>query len=107
MITVTNRIKVKKGMATKMAPMFAQPGPLQQFEGFQKVEVLVSTQFEDYDEMNVVMYWDTKESFAVWRESDAFKESHKRPAGGHGEQTESPLLGSEIIISEVAASISK
>ena len=56
MITVTNRIKVKKGIAEKMAPQFVQPGPLQEFEGFQKVEVLVSTQFEEYDEMSVVMY---------------------------------------------------
>lgn len=108
MITVTNRIKVKKGMATMMAPMFVKPGPLQQFEGFEKVEVLVATQFEDYDEMSVVMYWDTKEHFAAWRESDAFKESHKRPeGGGHAEQGESPMLGSEIIIAEIAASISK
>ena len=109
MITVTNRIKVKKGFAEKMAPKFVQPGPLQQFEGFQKVEVLVATQFEEYDEMSVVMYWDSKESFAVWRESDAFKESHKRPSEGqgHGEQGDSPMLGSEIIIAEVAGTISK
>ena len=107
MITVTNRIKVKKGMATMMAPMFVKPGPLQQFEGFEKVEVLVATQFEDYDEMSVVMYWDTKAHFAAWRETDAFKESHKRPQGGHAEQGESPMLGSEIIIAEIAASISK
>ena len=55
MYTVTNRIKVKKGFAVKMAPNFTKPGPLQQFEGFEKVEVLVSTQFEEYDEMSVVM----------------------------------------------------
>lgn len=107
MITVTNRIKVKKGFAKMMAPKFAQPGPLQQFKGFEKVEVLIATQFEEYDEMSVVMYWDSKEDFAVWRESDAFKESHKRPEGGPGAQGESPMLGSEIVIAEVAASISK
>lgn len=107
MITVTNRIKVKKGFAQKMAPKFVQPGPLQQFEGFQKVEVLISTQFEDYDEMSVVMYWDSMEHFAVWRESDAFKESHKRPAGGQEEAGESPMLGSQIVIAEVAGSVSK
>lgn len=107
MITVTNRIKVKKGFAEKMAPKFVQPGPLQQFEGFQKVEVLVSTQFEEYDEMSVVMYWDSKESFAVWRESDAFKESHKRPSEGQAGQGDSPMLGSQIIIAEVAGTISK
>ncbi|ATP39541.1 heme-degrading monooxygenase IsdG [Solibacillus sp. R5-41] len=108
MITVTNRIKVKKGMAMKMAPNFAKPGPLQQFEGFEKVEVLVSTQFEEYDEMSVVMYWASKENFEAWRESDAFKETHKRPAAStNGEQAESPMLGSQIVVAEVAASVSK
>lgn len=110
MITVTNRIQVKKGFAEKMAPQFVQPGPLQEFEGFQKVEVLVSTQFEEYDEMSVVMYWDSKEKFAVWRESDAFKQSHKRPSEGEGgghHQGESPMLGSQIVIAEVAGTISK
>ncbi|MEK4424666.1 heme oxygenase [Solibacillus sp. FSL K6-1523] len=108
MITVTNRIKVKKGMAMKLAPNFVKPGPLQQFEGFEKVDVLVSTQFEEYDEMSVVMYWATKENFEAWRESDAFKESHKRPAAGaHGEQAESPMLGAQIVVAEVAASVSK
>ena len=115
MITVTNRILVKKGMAKAMAPMFAKPGPLQQFEGFQKVEVLVSEQFEEHDEMNVVMYWDNKENFEAWRSSDAFKEAHKRPAKPegkqaghpHGDKGGSPMLGSQIIISEVVASIAK
>lgn len=107
MITVTNRIKVKKGMAMKMAPNFVKPGPLQQFVGFEKVEVLVSTQFEEYDEMSVVMYWEKKENFEAWRESDAFKESHKRPASAHGEKAESPMLGSQIVIAEVAGFVSK
>ena len=110
MITVTNRIKVKKGFADKMAPNFVRAGPLQQFEGFIKVEVLVATQFEEYDEMSVVMYWEGKENFEAWRESDAFKEAHKRPEsshGGHGEQAESPMLGSQIVVAEVVGSISK
>ena len=50
MIVVTNRICVKKGMGKKMAPMFTKEGPLQSFDGFEKVEVLVSEQ-EDHDEM--------------------------------------------------------
>ncbi len=106
MITVTNRIKVKKGMGEKMAPMFTKPGPLQEFEGFHKVEVLVSTQFEDHDEMQVVMYWDTMEQFEVWRASDAFKESHKRPSGD-APDPDSPVIGSQIVIAKVASSISK
>lgn len=106
MYTVTNRMKIKKGFAVKMAPKFTQPGPLQQFEGFQKVEVLVSTQFEEYDEMSVVMYWDSLESFKKWRESDEFKQSHKRPNNGE-QNAESPMLESLIVTAEVASSITK
>ena len=107
MITVTNRIFVKKGMGKKMAPAFVQPGPLQQFEGFEKVEVLVSEQFEEHDEMNVVMYWDSKENFEAWRSSDAFKAAHKRPEGADEPNPNAPVISSQIIISEVAGSIAK
>lgn len=106
MITVTNRINVKKGMGEKMAPMFAQPGPLQQFEGFEKVEVQVSTQFEDFDELNVVMYWDNEQNFEAWRSSDAFKQAHKRPENGQPDPN-SPVIASKIVVAKVAASITK
>lgn len=102
MYTVTNRIKVKKGLAHKLAPRFTKPGPLLEFDGFVKVEVLVSTQFEDYDEMSVVMYWENLDGFKAWRNSDAFKQAHKRPEGA-----ESPTLESQIIIAEVAAELIK
>ncbi|MEO4052349.1 heme oxygenase [Solibacillus sp. CAU 1738] len=107
MITVTNRIQVKKGMAMKMAPNFTQPGPLQQYEGFHKVEVHVSTQFDEYDEMNVMMYWDSIEAFEVWRNSEDFKATHKRPSAGDEPNPNSPLIKSLIVISEIASSISK
>lgn len=106
MITVTNRIHVQKGMGEKMAPMFTKGGPLEQFEGFLKVEVLVSTQFEEYDEMNVVMYWDTEKHFEVWRSSDAFKQAHKRPTNGEA-NSNSPVIRSEIIVSKVAGTLVK
>ncbi|MED3660707.1 heme oxygenase [Ureibacillus sp. FSL K6-8385] len=100
MYTVTNRIKVKKGFAKKMAPRFTQPGPLLTFKGFRKVEVLVSEQFEDYDEMSVVMYWDTLEDFKAWRDSETFREAHKRPGNGGGE---SPTIDNVVVIAEVAS----
>lgn len=108
MIIVTNRIKVKPGFAAKMAPNFTKPGPLQQFEGFHKVEVWVSTDNPEYDEMNVNMYWETKEAFEVWRSSDAFKAAHKRPEpaeGGEKAPENGPMLGSQIVISELASAI--
>ena len=68
----------------------------------------VSTNNPEYDEMNVNMYWENQEAFEVWRESDAFKAAHKRPepAEGHPQAAEnSPMLGSQLVISELASSI--
>lgn len=104
MITVTNRIQVKKGMGMKMAPAFTANQGLLKFDGFEKVEVNVSTQHEDYDEMQVMMYWNSKEEFEVWRNSDDFKNSHKRDGGNAGE---SPVIKSELIVAEVAAVLTK
>ncbi|MGF7049338.1 heme oxygenase (staphylobilin-producing) [Paenibacillus sp. DS2015] len=104
MIVVTNRIKVKKGMGTVMAPGFTAPGPLDSSEGFVKVEVLLTQNVTEYDELNVNMYWETMDSFTAWRNSDAFKSAHKRPESGSEEANkESPILGSEIITYEVAS----
>lgn len=104
MVVVTNRIKVKKGMGAMMAPGFTAPGPLDTFNGFVKVEVLLTQNLTDYDELNVNMYWEDLESFTTWRNSDAFKAAHKRPEpGSEAEKKESPILGSEIITYEVAA----
>lgn len=105
MYTVTNRIKVKKGYAHKMAPAFTKPGPLQEFDGFVKVEVAICTTFEEFDEMSVVMYWESLDGFEAWRNSDAFKHAHKRPESG--KEGESPMLGSQIVIAEIVSSIGK
>lgn len=104
MIVVTNRIKTKVGFAQKMAPAFTRSSALQQMEGFVKVEVLITQNLTEHDELNVNMYWENEESFMKWRNSDAFKEAHKRPEPGSKEaQQESPILGSQIVVAEVAS----
>ena len=106
MLIVTNRIKTKPGFAEKMAPRFTQPGPLQEMEGFVKVEVTITQNLEEYDELNVNMYWEKEEHYQAWRESDIFKAAHKRPEPGkETEQKDSPLLGSQIVIAKVASVI--
>ncbi|WP_281217161.1 heme oxygenase [Lysinibacillus capsici] len=106
MIIVTNRIQVKPGFAARMAPNFTKPGPLQQFEGFHKVEVLISTDDPTYDEMSVNMYWESKEHFQAWRNSDAFAAAHQRPnSGSEREKADSPIIGSKIVVAELASSI--
>lgn len=104
MIIVTNKIKTKLGFAEKMAPMFTRPGDLQKMDGFVKVEVLITKNLTEYDELNVNMYWDTLEDFTRWRKSDVFKEAHRGPENS---EEVSPILGSEIIISELASTLDK
>lgn len=100
MIIVTNKIKTKPGFAEKMAPMFTRPGALQTMQGFVKVEVLITKYSLEFDEVSVNMYWNTLEDFTKWGNSDHFKEVHKKPTKG---VEDSPILGSDIIISEVAS----
>ena len=109
MYIVTNRIKTKPGFAEKMAPNFTRPGELQKMKGFIKVEVTITQNLPeeaDYDEMNVNMYWEDMESFQGWRNSDVFKESHNRPEPDSADaEKESPLLGSQIVITKIASVI--
>ena len=106
MITVTNRFKiVKGGMAEHMAPQFVKPTGLEEFKGFKGIEINISKQNEEYDEMNVMMYWDTLGDFEFWRESDHFKASHKRDreqVESDREKKQSPILSNEVIIAELA-----
>ena len=101
MVVVTNRIRVKKGMGAAMAPAFTAPGPLDAFEGFVKTEVWLTQNLTEYDELNVHMYWRCYDNFKAWRQSDAFRAAHKAPEAG-GNQ-EDPILGSDIIVYEVAS----
>ncbi|ANU15621.1 heme-degrading monooxygenase IsdG [Planococcus maritimus] len=106
MYIVTNRIKMKPGFAEKMAPNFTRPGALQEMEGFHKVEVTVTQDLEEYDELNVNMYWETLENYEAWKSSDVFKQAHKRPEPAEGEEKkESPMLGSQLVITKVASVI--
>ncbi|PEZ06629.1 heme-degrading monooxygenase IsdG [Bacillus sp. AFS018417] len=103
MIVVTNRIKTKVGFAEKMAPAFTRPGALQKMEGFVKVEILLTQNLTEHDEISVNTYWEDMESFMNWKNSDAFKQAHKRPESGSQEaQQESPILGNQIVVAEVA-----
>lgn len=104
MIIVTNKIKMKPGFAEKMAPRFTRPGALQEMEGFVKVEVSITQNLTEHDELNVNMYWENLDNFKAWKNSDAFKQAHKRPESGSEEsQQESPILGSELVVAEVAS----
>ncbi|UOB20853.1 heme oxygenase [Macrococcus armenti] len=103
MYIVTNRIKMKKGFAEKMAPMFTKGGAIQQLKGFNKIETWSIQNLEEHDELYVNTWWDTLEDFEAWKTSDAFKQAHSR--GGDKPQGESPMLGSELVIAKLETEI--
>ncbi|WP_336776234.1 heme oxygenase [Paenibacillus sp. MMO-58] len=104
MIVITNRIKVVKGMGTAMAPNFTASDALDSTKGLVKVEVLLTQNLSDYDELSVNMYWESMEHFTAWKASDSFRAAHKRPeSGAETSSKQSPIIGSELITYEVAS----
>ncbi|EKN71667.1 heme-degrading monooxygenase IsdG [Neobacillus bataviensis LMG 21833] len=71
-------------------------------KGFVKVQVLIAKNLSEYDELNVNMYWKTIEDFNRWKNSAAFKEAH---TSSTDTSQDSPILGSEITISEIAPTL--
>lgn len=106
MFIVTNRIKMKPGFAEKMAPRFTQGGGIEELKGFIKIETWSVQGNEDHDELHVNTYWETLEDFEAWKTSDVFKKAHARPAGEE-KKGESPMLGSELVISKLETKLEK
>ncbi|OCS85153.1 heme oxygenase [Caryophanon tenue] len=108
MITVANRFTVKKGFATRMAPAFVSDQSLLNWDGFHKIEVNVCSKAEEHDELNVMMFWDTYEHFEAWRNSDDFKNSHKRDVAKTSDgQDQSPILSNQIVVADLVATLVK
>lgn len=103
MIIVQNKFQTKKGFGEKMAATFTKNNA-ETFKGFIRVEVLLTQDMEDTDELSVNMYWEDKESFETWRNSDTFKKAHARPAEGSSEaKPESPIISNKISMFDVVA----
>ncbi|WP_414044028.1 heme oxygenase [Macrococcus animalis] len=108
MYIVTNRIKMKKGFAEKMAPMFTKGGDITKLKGFTKIETWSIQNSEEFDELHVNTWWETLEDFEAWKTSDAFKKVHEqRAAKPEAEKQESPMLGSEIVIAKLETEVGK
>jgi len=91
MIAITNRLPVKEGAADRLVSQFSEGhGSVQDFSGFRSMEVLRS---EDDDEVMVITWWDSREDFERWVNSDDFQRAH---AGLSGQELLSgrPQMGS-------------
>lgn len=78
MFVITNNIKVKKGYASQVAERFRQSKGVTQSPGFVKMEVLVSTQLEEHDELAIRTSWENESYFTDWTNSESFQHAHAR-----------------------------
>ncbi|MCM3701202.1 heme oxygenase [Paenibacillus macerans] len=76
MIIVTNTSQIKKGEAGKLIERFNKTGKVELMEGFLGLEVMLTENTKEYDEVTVSTRWNTKDDFQRWTQSDAFRESH-------------------------------
>ncbi|TCJ16801.1 antibiotic biosynthesis monooxygenase [Rubrobacter taiwanensis] len=80
MIAVMNRLPVREGAAGELVDMFATSrGAVQDFPGFVSMEVMRS---EDEREVVVITWWESREAFEKWVESESFRRAHGR-SGAH------------------------
>lgn len=81
MVIVTNTSKITKGQGYKLINRFDKVGKVETMTGFLGLEVLLTENTSEYDEVTVSTRWDSKEAFKEWTKSDAFKEAHSRGGG--------------------------
>nr|WP_216855280.1 heme oxygenase [Paenibacillus alba] len=59
-----------------MIERFDKIGKVEYMEGFLGLEVHLTENIKEYDEVSVVTRWRSKEDFNAWTKSEAFRESH-------------------------------
>ena len=97
MLTVMNRITVNPDYAEAFEERFrTRAGLVDQMPGFIRNEVLRPSQ--PGKPYIVLTYWESREAFQAWTESDAFKQGHARSSSLPREAFDGP---SELEIHEV------
>lgn len=76
MIIVTNTNKIKKDRGYELINRFDKEGKVEHMDGFLGLEVLLTGNLPDYDEVTISTRWNSKEAFDNWTKSHAFKEAH-------------------------------
>ncbi|WP_053374204.1 heme oxygenase [Paenibacillus sp. FJAT-27812] len=95
MIIVTNTSHITKGNGDKLIERFDRIGKVEAMEGFLGLEVLLTQNTADYDEVSVVTRWNSKDDFKAWTKSEAFRESHSH------RKTPDYIISNKITFQEV------
>lgn len=76
MVIVTNVSQITKGNGMKLIERFNKVGKVEGMKGFLGLEVMLTENTKEYDEVTVSTKWESKEDFQAWTRSEAFRESH-------------------------------
>lgn len=60
----------------KLIERFDRIGKVEGMKGFLGLEVMLTENTKEYDEVTVSTKWESKENFQAWTGSEAFRESH-------------------------------
>ncbi|MCI3923765.1 heme oxygenase [Paenibacillus sp. TRM 82003] len=95
MIIVTNVSQITKGSGMKLIERFNKVGKVERMRGFLGLEVMLTENTKEYDEVTVSTKWESKEDFQAWTHSEAFRESHSH------RQTPDYILSNKICFYDV------
>ncbi|MFC5699705.1 heme oxygenase [Cohnella faecalis] len=76
MVIVTNVSQITKGNGEKLIERFNRVGKVEGMKGFLGLEVMLTENTKEYDEVTVSTRWESREDFQLWTRSEAFRESH-------------------------------
>ncbi|MFD0590908.1 heme oxygenase [Paenibacillus sp. GCM10027627] len=95
MVIVTNVSQITKGNGQKLIERFNRVGKVEAMEGFLGLEVMMTENTKEYDEVTVSTKWENKAAFQAWTRSEAFRESHSH------RQTPEYILSNKIVFYDV------
>lgn len=83
MFIAINRLKVQPGTGGQLEERFAQPGGLEETDGFVRFQLLRRSWRPhgeaDHEEYLAMTEWRSKDDFLAWTKSEAFKRAHSGP----------------------------
>ena len=77
MLIQTRTTKVQKGFADKLLENFTADRPMDQMEGLIYRTIMVNTRNKDYDEVMVMIRWESKEAWKNWEKSPEHIAGHR------------------------------
>lgn len=93
MFVMTRTIKIQKGNSDKLVARFSGESPMDSMDGLVDVSVLVNDKNKEYDEVLVLIRWESQEAWKNWEKSDAHIQGHKE---NRGKQPPEFIISTEV-----------